>query len=182
MWPFTRKKNKKAEQEVILDHVYPVKEERIDTPKSLRASIRECKNRNDFEAEKAATWKLHLYLLQNISKHGTNELDRYPKFLERNGMSQEALEVREKTAEAIKEHSREFRRQRAKQLENFEYVYLRVDDKSPEKCKKLDYVAMLNTAEYRENWVDCDNSPRCYCNMSGLTARAAKRRNIKLPD
>jgi len=77
---------------------------------------------------------------------------------------------------------RNHRKQRSIQLENFPYVFLNTNFQSPDDCKARSGIAMHNTQEAICAWVNCDNEPRCYCNMLGLSARVAKRRNIELPD
>ena len=112
---------------------------------------------------------------------GTQDLERYPKFLDQIGEHQQASQVRKYIEKEISVFWRNHRANRSEQLKNFAFIRLTVNDSSPDKFKLLNNVPIKNSLQARNNWVNCDFKPRCQCKMFGDSAESLKRKNQDIP-
>lgn len=79
---------------------------------------------------------------------------------------------------AINEH----KTQRFEQLKIFKYIRWCAGIDSPKQCRNIDQQILHNNKDNIEHWLNCEHSPRCYCQLFGESEKSVKRKKLTLPD
>ena len=70
---------------------------------------------------------------------------------------------------------KQLRLQRAEQLRKQECIKFTANYQSPDICKSKDWTLCENNEKAIDDWINCKNKPRCYCQLFGLSRKRANR-------
>ncbi|AJP43443.1 hypothetical protein EP12_06835 [Alteromonas australica] len=76
------------------------------------------------------------------------------------------------------EEFKQYRLSRAKHLRNMECIKFAANYESPDICKRKDWTLCENNEKAINDWINCENKPRCYCQLFGLSRKSAIRAGL----
>lgn len=187
MWPFSKRKKQYEDITIYNDdgtfiHKSAKRQKASDDLKKIRANIRECKANNDIKRQEKYLRLFFHFIIEHDFKHARNDLERYPKFLDKIGKHKEAAKARELGAVEQRKSWIRFKTVRSEQLSNFDYIMLRVNGPCFEECITREDKIVKNSKSIRNKWVLCDYKPRCGCSMFGETKKGAERKGLTIPE